>query len=101
MNPFFIEILDRQIGLLNFGAFEVFSLKLSSPILLLCSGCEALPCPVFFSNQQLFLQKTKPLALYKNPAKIPKNIWEWELNLGRKELGVLSWCEAKLMLFSD
>ena len=58
MNPSFIEIPGRQIGQINFGAFGVFSAKLSSPILVLWS---VRPLSMFSSNQPLFLQKTKPL----------------------------------------
>jgi hypothetical protein len=42
------------------------------------------PLSMFFMNQPLFIQKTKPL--YPNP----KFIWDWDLNLnlGRNELGI-------------
>ena len=48
------------------------------------------PLSMFSINQPLFLQKTKPL--YPNPkclfgiAQI--FFWDWDLNLGRKELGI-------------
>ena len=53
--------LGRQFGQIHFGAFGVFWADLSAHI-----------------NQSLL--KTKPL--YPNP------IWDWDLNLGCKELGI-------------
>ena len=44
--------LGRQIGQINFGAFGVFSAKLSAPILVLS---------MFSMIQPLFLQKSKPI----------------------------------------
>jgi hypothetical protein len=38
---------------------------------------------MFFINQPLFLQKTKPL--FTNPKLF---IWHWDLNLGHKEFGI-------------
>ena len=42
------------------------------------------PLPMFSINQPLFLQKK--LSLY---IQIPNIFWDWDLNLGRKELGIL------------
>ena len=65
----------RQIGLINFGAFVVFSAKLSAPILV-----QWVPCPCFPLFNHYFYKK---ISLYIH---IP-NIY-LGLNLGRKELGI-------------
>jgi hypothetical protein len=57
---FIVLGLGRQIEQISFGAFGVFSAKLSAPILELCDHC---PCSVI--NQPLFLQKQK--LLIPNP----------------------------------
>ena len=50
--------LNRQIGQINVGAFGVFLVNLSAPILVL-----RVPCPCFPYNQPLFLRKTKPFRI--------------------------------------
>ena len=62
--------LGRQFGQIILGALGVFLADLSAPILVL-----SVPCP-FFQNQPLFLQK----------------IWDWDLYLGRRELGIQPSC---------
>ena len=42
---------------------------------------------MFSINQPLFLQKTKPLYSRSNFFGV-----DWDLNLGRKELGIYSFC---------
>ena len=76
MKPFFFEIPNFCAWA---GAFGVFSAKLSAPILGTVS-----PLSMFSIIQPLFLQKTKPL--YPHPKYLP--IWDWDLNSGRKELGI-------------
>ena len=59
----------------------MFSADLSAAILEHLSLCESM----FSIDQQLFLQKTQPL--YLNPKYL-----DWDLNLGRKELGIQPLC---------
>ena len=66
--------MGRQIWPKLLGAFGVFSTDLSADTVS--------PLSMFSINQPLFLQKTKPL--HRNQI----FIWDWDLNLGRKELGI-------------
>ena len=59
----------RRIGQIDFGAFGILSAELQGPM--------------FFINQPLFLQK---LSIYIHTQIF---IWDWDLNLGRKEFKVL------------
>ena len=70
--------LGGQIGPKFWGAFGVFSVDLSAPVLVLESLVH-----VFHQSTIISTKKTKPLY--------PKSqifIWDWDLNLGRKELGI-------------
>ena len=67
--------LGRQFGHINFGTFGVFSVDLSAPIFVLS--------PLSMFSQPLFLQKKLSL---KSKSQI--FIWDWVLNLGRKELAI-------------
>ena len=72
--------LGRQIGQINFGAFRAFGVflsNLSTPTL-----APWVPCPCFPLINHYFYKK---VSLYIQI----KNIYEdWDLNLGRKELGI-------------
>jgi hypothetical protein len=72
---FFIETPNfwawaGNLGRYILGHLGYFLANLSAPILVL-----------FSINQPLCLQKTKPLSKYQI-------IWDWDLNLGHKELGI-------------
>ena len=89
MKPLFIEIpnfwawadrlwVDKFWGILdNIGLFISTHLGTVSPL------------STFFINQQLFLQKTKPLYPL---SKSQIFIWDWDLNLGLKELSIWPLC---------
>ena len=84
MKPFFFENpellgLGRQIGQMNSAAFGVFSAELSAPILVHTVS----PLTMFSIIQPLFLQKYK---VFISPSQI--FIWDWDLYLGHKELGI-------------
>ena len=68
--------LGRHFGLKFFEAFGVFSVGLSTPILLLW-----VPCPCFY---HYFYKK---LSLYIQLPNIYLGV-EWDLNLGRKEFEI-------------
>ena len=70
--------LGRQIGQIHSGAFAVFAVKLSAPIFV-----QWVPCPCFPLFNPYFYKKTKPL--YPTSQLF---IWEWDLNLGRKEFEI-------------
>ena len=70
--------LGRQIGQINFGAFGVFLVDLTAPILVLW-----VPCPCFPLINHYF---DKKLSIYISKSQI--FIWAWDLNLGRKEPGI-------------
>ena len=76
MKPFFIKIRNIRPWADNLGRLGIFDQFISTHF-----GTVS-PLSMFFINQPLFLQKTKPLYLY------PKFIWYWDLNLGCKELGI-------------
>ena len=81
MKPFFIENpnfwADKFLGIWGiFGRFISTHFGTVGPLSMLSI------------NQPLFLQKTKPL--YSNPPNL--FIWDWDLNLGRKELGIWPSC---------
>jgi hypothetical protein len=67
--------LDREIGQRNFGAFGVFLAELSASILVQAVSPLSL---VHFFHYSTIISTKKP-SLY---------IWNWDLNLGRKELGI-------------
>ena len=72
MKPYFIEIwtwADKLCRQINSEAFGVFSSKLSQKTI----------------AQPIFLQKTKPYIHIPN---IYVHICDWDMNLGRKELGI-------------
>ena len=77
-NPEFLG-LGRQIGQINSGAFGVFSDKLSASILVQCS--ESLVHVFHYST--IISTKNK---VFISTSKI--FIWDWDLNLGCKELGI-------------
>ena len=68
------QIMGRfgHIGQINCGVFGVFPVELLS----LC-----VHSPWFFINKPLLLQKHKLLRHFKG-----KSIWDWNMNLGCKEL---------------
>ena len=70
----------HEYGQVDFGAFGVFLADLSAPILVLW-----VPCPCFPLINNHFYKNTKPL--YPNP-KYLFGIWDLNLNLSRKELGI-------------
>ena len=71
--------LAGQIVQIDFGAFGVFLNRFIS----IHFGTVS-PLSMFSINQPLFLQKTKPLCISKSRI----FIWDWYLNLGRKELDI-------------
>ena len=82
MTPFFIEIpnfgLGQTIWVDKFwGIWGIFGRFISTHF------GKVSPFSMFSINQPLFLQKTKPLY-----PTTQMNIWDWDLNLGRKELGI-------------
>ena len=66
--------LGKQFGQINFRAFGIFGRFISTHF------CTVSPLSTFSIIQPLLLQK---LSLY-----IHIFIWDWDLNLGRKELGI-------------
>ena len=82
MKPFFIEMLNFGLGQ-TIWAGRFWSIcgiveQSISPHFGTVS-----PLSMFFINEPLFLQKTKP---YISKSQI--FIWDWDLNLSRKELGI-------------
>ena len=67
--------LFRQFGQVSFGAFGVFLVDLSAPILVLW-----VPCPCFST-----IISTKNKAFISNSQIF---FWDWDLNMGCKELGI-------------
>ena len=78
-NEAFFSLKSRTFGLGQtnwadkFWGIWVFAAELSAPILV----HKGSPLSMFSIIQPLFLHKTKPLF-----------IWDWDLNLGGKELGI-------------
>ena len=73
--------LSRQFGQIRFGAVGAFLADLSAPI---GHFGTVSPLSIFSINQPLFLQKIKALYVYKSQI----FIWDWDLNLGYKQLGI-------------
>ena len=84
MKPFFYKspkLLGRQFGKVNFGAFGAFLIELSPPILVRWVPCPCFPFLIIISTKnQAFTSKCKIF------------IWDWNLNLGRKEFGIYPSC---------
>ena len=77
MKPFFIKIRNIRPWAHNLGRLDIFDQFIRTHF-----GTVS-PLSMFFINQPLFLQKTKPFI-----SKSQMFIWDWDLNLDRKELGI-------------
>ena len=65
------ELLGRQIGQINSGAFGVFSAQIWAPILV-----KWVPCPCFSLFNHYFYKKTRPL--FPHPKKLFEiRVWIW------------------------
>ena len=73
--------LDRQFGQVNFGVFGVFLANLSAPILVLWVLGPRFPSiNHYFYKKLVFISQSQTF------------IWDWDLNLGHKELGIQPSC---------